>query len=100
MRIETGVTRGPPVRIEVDAISVESFAGETVATALLASGRSRFRDDLSGHSRGLFCNMGTCSECTVWAAGADGRWRRVRACLVPVEAGMVIRTQEARPDAR
>lgn len=95
-RIEAGVTRPPQVAVELDGAPVMAHPGETVAVAVL-SAAPRFRDDRSGTPRGMFCNMGTCSECTVWIApggtGDDPRWRRLRACLVPVEEGLRIRTR-------
>ena len=91
MRIEKGITRGAAVTIRVDGRSVPAFAGETVAAAMLAAGQATFRLDRSGRPRGLFCNMGTCSECIVAVEGARGR-RRMRACLTIVEDGLVIET--------
>lgn len=91
-RVEQGVTRPAPVAVDLDGAPVMAHPGETVAVAVL-SAAPRFRDDRSGRSRGMFCNMGTCSECTVWIAREDAPWRRLRACLVPVEAGLRIRTE-------
>lgn len=90
-RIEPGVTRPAPVTVEVDGASVMAHPGETVAVALL-SVALRLRDDRAGAARGMFCNMGSCAECTVWIAGAAAPWRRVRACLAPIEPGLRIRT--------
>lgn len=93
-RVEQGVTRPAPIAVDVDGTPVQVHPGETVAVAVLA-GSLRFRDDRSAHARGMFCNMGTCSECTVWVADGDAmRWRRLRACLVPVAPGMRIRTSD------
>lgn len=90
-RIEHGVTRPAPVALELDGAAVMAHPGETVAVAVL-SRAPRFRDDRSGMPRGMFCNMGTCSECTVWIAREGAGWRRFRSCLMLVEAGMRIRT--------
>jgi sarcosine oxidase subunit alpha len=90
-RLETGVTRGPRITILVDGRAIETFAGETVATAMLMSGRGEFgRDD--GRRQGLFCNMGTCFACTVSIQRQGWTRRRVRACLTPVEPGMAVMT--------
>ncbi|MFS0851240.1 (2Fe-2S)-binding protein [Novosphingobium panipatense] len=97
-RVEQGVTRPAPVAVELDGAQVLAHPGETVAVAVLSamhSGAPRFRDDRSGQARGMFCNMGTCSECTVWIAREGAPWRRLRACLVPVEAGLRIRTERS-----
>ncbi|WP_434129644.1 (2Fe-2S)-binding protein [Novosphingobium fluoreni] len=83
--------RPTQVPVELDGASVMVHPGEMVAVAVL-SAMMRFRDDRSGRPRGMFCNMGTCSECTVWIAQAGRDWRRLRSCLVPIEEGMRIRT--------
>jgi sarcosine oxidase subunit alpha len=40
-----------------------------------------------GEPRGVFCNMGTCGQCTVTLL-PEGR--RLRACIVPVQPGMEV----------
>ena len=60
--------------------------GDTVAAALLASGRWTFRRDQDGAARGPFCLMGVCQECLVEIDGVPNR----RACLLPVAQGMRI----------
>ena len=90
MRIEairpgTPIERGSPVTIEVDGQSIEARAGETIATALLASGRRVLRRTrIGGRPRGLFCAMGVCFDCIVTVNGQSG----VRACLTTVAPGM------------
>jgi predicted molibdopterin-dependent oxidoreductase YjgC len=88
-RIEHGVTRPAAVTITVDEATVAAYPGESLATALTASGRRVFRRTRTGAARGPFCNMGVCFDCLVDVAGRG----RVRACLTRVEAGMVVRTQ-------
>lgn len=66
-----------PVTILVDGEPLHARRGEPLAAALLAAGRRV----------GVFCNMGSCCECRVTLAPAG---RRVRACLTPVEDGMVV----------
>ena len=75
-------------KIEVDGEPVPAFAGETVATVLLALGRRTFRHTGHGAPRGLYCGMGVCFDCLVTVDGVEN----VRACLTPVEDGMVIAT--------
>ena len=77
-----------PLTVEVDGEAVPAFAGETVATVLLALGRRAFRHTEQGAPRGLFCGMGICFDCLVTVDGVDN----VRACLTPVAEGMVITT--------
>ncbi len=91
MRTEVGFTRGDPLSIVVDGEPMSAFAGETIAAAMLATGRTRMRDDLHGTPRGLWCNMGTCSECFVERLDVVPI-RRLRACLTPIEDGMRLQT--------
>jgi predicted molibdopterin-dependent oxidoreductase YjgC len=81
------VRRPDAVEIVVDGARIRAFPGESVAAALLSDGRRAFRVTARGEPRGPFCNMGVCFECVVEVDGA-----RVRACLAPVRAGMVVRT--------
>ncbi len=92
MRIEHNVSRPPPVQITVDGAEVEATPGEMLATALLAASRTVFWRDASGRARGPFCNMGVCFDCLVEVHAGGGQPRRVRACLTPVVAGMVVTT--------
>ena len=84
-RVETAVRRGRPVRLFVDGREIAAFAGETIATALLAAGIRAMRETGREQApRGLFCGMGVCFECLV---SVDGR-PNVRACVTPVVDGM------------
>jgi sarcosine oxidase subunit alpha len=47
-----------------------------------------FRRSTTGEPRAPLCGMGICYECRVTLDGVAHR----RACLVPVAAGMVVRT--------
>lgn len=92
-RIASGVDRGAAVTLTVDGAQMRAFAGETIATALLAAGVVVFNRSASGAPRGPFCNMGTCFECQVQVAPPgvrDFRW--VRTCVCPVEEGMTVLT--------
>ena len=78
-----------PLTVHLDGEPVQAFAGESVAALLLALGRRTFRHtDKLGEPRGLFCGMGVCYDCLVTIDGQPN----VRACLTPVQAGMVIET--------
>lgn len=73
-----------------------SVPGErSVAAALLAGGVSRFRaTPVSGSPRAPYCMMGACFECLVEIDGVPSR----QSCMVPVRAGMRIRSQEGARD--
>jgi predicted molibdopterin-dependent oxidoreductase YjgC len=72
------------VRISVDGEPVEALAGETVATALLASGYAVFRYSPRGRApRAPFCFMGTCQDCVVRIDG-----HLTQSCMTPVGDGM------------
>jgi sarcosine oxidase subunit alpha len=90
-RITQDVTRGDRISITVDGQALEAFEGETIATAIMTV-TSAFRKDGRGDPHGLFCNMGTCSECFVRVRASSGGQRRLRACVTPVLEGMTIET--------
>jgi len=74
-----------------DGAAVPFAPGQTVGAALWAQGvRSWRRTRVAGRPRGLFCGIGVCFDCLV---EVDGRPDE-RACVVPAEPGLVVRTQE------
>jgi hypothetical protein len=69
--------------------------GRSVAAALLSAGVRHFRSTpVSGTSRGPYCMMGACFECLVEIDGVPSR----QSCLVNVQDGMRIRSQEGASD--
>lgn len=81
---------GAPVEISVDGRPLTAYPGESIAAALLAAGQPVFRRaPHSGAARGMFCGIGVCFECLVTVNGVRG----VRACVTPVQPGMVIWTR-------
>lgn len=83
------VQRGKPITITVDGRLVNSYKGETVATALLSAGITIFRlSHQHKQPRGLYCGMGVCYECLVTINGIHAQ----RACVTLVEDGMSIET--------
>jgi D-hydroxyproline dehydrogenase subunit gamma len=89
-RIAVGVERSAPFRFTVDGEPVEAHAGETVAGALLATGRRRARRTAwRDEPRGPHCLMGVCHECRMVVDGVPN----VRTCLTPAREGMVVETQ-------
>lgn len=87
LRLEN-VQRGTPLEIEVDGRPVPAFAGESVAAALLASGRFVCQSH-DGRSLGVFCNIGQCCSCMMTIGGVSG----VRACQAPVSPGLKVETR-------
>jgi len=88
LRIETFFQRGRPVQIEVDGEPVLAFEGETIATALIASGRRTLRHTQKGTPRGIFCGVGVCFDCVMEVDGESS----VRSCITLVRPGMRVRT--------
>ena len=75
------------VEFTFDGEPVTAYAGDSIAMALYAAGRSVLRHSSQrGEARGVLCNMGICYECLVVVDDAT-----VRACTTPVRAGMDVR---------
>jgi predicted molibdopterin-dependent oxidoreductase YjgC len=82
---------GELVPFTIDGRPATARAGDTVAAALLASGVEVCRTTpVSGAPRAPYCMMGVCFECLVTIDGVGSR----QGCLVPVEAGMQVETQQ------
>jgi D-hydroxyproline dehydrogenase subunit gamma len=75
------------IELVVDGAPLRAPAGQSLAAALMASGRVALRDSPAGSPRGLYCGIGVCQECRVVVDGSV-----VRACVTPVEAGMRVTT--------
>jgi aerobic-type carbon monoxide dehydrogenase small subunit (CoxS/CutS family) len=85
------IERKEAFTIQIDGESVTAFPGETVATALLATGKKIMRRTLKNkRARSYFCGMGICNECLVRLE--DGT--RVRACQTLAYPSMKIHTEE------
>ena len=81
------ITPGAAVTFFIDGEPVPARRGQTLAAALLASGRRVLRRTRRvGKPRGLFCAMGICYDCVVTVNGETG----VRACMKRVEEGMQV----------
>ena len=92
LRVSSGVKRGKQVEIEVDGEKVLAYEGESIAAALLASGKRALRmTPKNGTPRGMFCGMGICFDCVMTVDGMPS----VRTCVTPVKAGMVVETPQA-----
>jgi predicted molibdopterin-dependent oxidoreductase YjgC len=80
----------PTIALSIDGITIEAREGDSVAAALLAAGVMVARTTpVSETPRAPYCMMGVCFDCLMEIDGIGSR----QACLVPVRAGMVVRTQ-------
>ena len=69
---------------------VTALEGQTIAGALLATGRTSWRSTTAGEPRGVFCGIGVCFDCIVTV----GETRDVRACMRRAQDGDVVTTQD------
>lgn len=69
---------------------VPARRGQSVAAALMAVGERCLRIDEAGNPKGAVCGIGLCWECRCSIDGLADR----RACMTPVEPGMVVRRQQ------
>ncbi|BCG71717.1 NAD(FAD)-dependent dehydrogenase [Mesorhizobium sp. 113-1-2] len=65
-----------------------ALAGDTVLTAMLASGHALRTSEFGPEPRAGFCLMGACQDCWVWQEEGP----RLRACSTLVTEGMRLRT--------
>ncbi|MDH5207105.1 MAG: 2Fe-2S iron-sulfur cluster-binding protein [Burkholderiaceae bacterium] len=88
---KTQVTdRGKRVKIFYRGRQVDAFEGDTVASALLASGIDTFSRSFKYHRRRApSCLSGQCSRCTM---SVDGRMH-VKTCQTSVREGMAVEPQ-------
>jgi sarcosine oxidase subunit alpha len=88
------IDRERPVTFTFDGREVEGYEGDTIGSALHASGRQVLSRSFKYHRpRGLFCCAGQCPNCLVEVDG----WPGVRACTEPVREGMEVVHMNARP---
>ena len=91
LRVKTQFERGPSFEIEVDGEIIMAYEGETIAAALLASGRRPFRYTVQkNHARGFYCGIGLCHECMMVIDGVPN----VRTCQTLAYPGARIATQK------
>lgn len=91
-RVKGAVRRGGVLRFFVDGQAVQAHEGETIASAVLLSGRMALRYTAStGEPRGVFCGMGICFDCMVVVDGCPG----FRACVTPVKEGVNVELKRA-----
>jgi len=76
------------VRFLLDGGMRAALAGDTVLTAMLASGPALRHSEFGGEPRAGFCLMGACQDCWVWQEEGP----RIRACTTSVADGMRLLT--------
>lgn len=90
-RIENIVTRGEQIGIMVDGKPVKAYEGESVAAAILATGKRSLRSTSIKHKpRGLYCAIGICFDCVMTIDNIPN----IRTCQTFVRKGMIIETQQ------
>jgi predicted molibdopterin-dependent oxidoreductase YjgC len=95
LRMTPAAGRGQALTILVDGEGVTAYEGESIAAALLASGRRFTRwTARAGEPRGYFCGMGLCQDCLVTVDGLPN----VRACMTPVRDHLRVETQRGLGD--
>jgi sarcosine oxidase, subunit alpha len=91
------INRGKTVEFSFDGKPVEAYEGDTIGSALHASGRKVLSRSFKYHRpRGLMCCAGQCPNCLVEVDG----WPGVRACTEPVKEGMAVKHMNAKPSLR
>ncbi|HEX5829030.1 MAG TPA: (2Fe-2S)-binding protein [Candidatus Limnocylindrales bacterium] len=74
-----------------DGQPVDAEPGQSIAAALIASGRRSWRTTRrTGEPRGVFCGIGICFDCL---ATVNGR-PNLRACVTPAQPGDEVVTQD------
>ena len=72
----------------LDGQTRSALAGDTVLTAMLASGHALRMSEFGPEPRAGFCLMGACQDCLIWQE--DGP--RLRACTTLIAEGIRLRT--------
>ncbi|HYB43608.1 MAG TPA: (2Fe-2S)-binding protein [Candidatus Methylomirabilis sp.] len=95
LRMAASVERGRALRIAVDGEELLAYEGESVAAALIASGRRSTRVTArAGERRGYFCGMGLCQDCLLTVDGLPN----ARACTTPIREGLTVETRRGLGD--
>ncbi len=82
--------RGREIEFELDGRALMGYEGDTIASAIHASGVRVLRRSIRlGRPRGFFCAIGRCSSCLMTVDGVPN----VMTCVTPLRAGMKVQTQ-------
>ena len=88
------IDRSRSIEFEFNGRTVRAYEGDTVGSALYASGVRIFSRSFKYHRvRGMLCVSGSCPNCLMTVDGVPN----VRACVRRVEAGMRVKGQNAWP---
>jgi sarcosine oxidase subunit alpha len=88
------IRRDRPVTFRLERRTIRAFEGDTVGSALAASGVTITARSFKYHRpRGLMCMTGSCPNCLMQIDGIPN----VRACTEPVREGMRVERQNAWP---
>ena len=89
-RLGERIDRSLPVTFSFHGKAVQAFEGDTIGSALFASGRRVFSRSFKYHRpRGLVCCSGHCANCQMTVNGIPS----VRVCVTPVTEGAVVKGQ-------
>ena len=93
--VRIGASPTSAVAVTFNGRPLQVPVGSSVAAAVLAAGGKRFGNSpVSGDARAPYCMMGVCFECLLEIDGVPNR----QGCLVPLEDGLCIRTQDGMRD--
>src|SRR5690348_10737625 len=88
------INRNQAISFEFDGTTVEAHPGDTIGSALAASGVEIFSRSLKYHRpRGLLCVSGKCANCLMNVNGVPN----VRVCVQPVRDHDRVKSQRAWP---
>ena len=92
------ITRDKKVEFTFNGAPIWGHAGESIAAALIRSGRLHLRDaPKDADPRGAFCLMGLCPECVVELEG-----QKVESCRTELQPGIAVKSlryvADDRPD--
>jgi predicted molibdopterin-dependent oxidoreductase YjgC len=77
------------LQIFIDGKAIDALEGESIASAMYAAGLRVHRiTPKHGEPRGVFCNIGRCTDCIMIVDGQPN----VRTCVTVVKDGMRVET--------
>lgn len=84
---------GKELTFSYNGVEMKGFESDTIASALHANGvKELSHSEVDHRPRGFYCAIGNCSSCLMEVDGEPN----VRVCVVPLKAGMDVRTQKGK----